>query len=184
VLDEEPRVNTLCFMVDLWSATGPEPQTLDQVQTRQKDVIYASRSKSHIDDYMRIHNLRRNVRALYDALPPEAKNAAAVREMSAFGCDTTMHIVRLPYAGRDWNMASKDVNFSRGSIEWRWDQGYGDATRAIQQAAWLRPVAPHVGVVVHDLAPIMTPTVTPLPAQKSTAGAPGGNRKRTAKSGS
>ena len=188
VLDEEPRVNTLCFMVDLWSATGPEPQTLDQVQTRQKDVIYASRSKSHIDDYMRIHNLRRNVRALYDALPPEAKSAAAVREMSAFGCDTTMHIVRLPYAGRDWNMASKDVNFSRGSIEWRWDQGYGDATRAIQQAAWLRPVAPHVGVVVHDLAPnmapTMTPTVTPLPAQKSTAAAPGGNRKRTAKSGS
>ena len=26
---------------------------------------------------------------------------------------------RLPCAGRDWNLGFKDVNFSRGSIEWR-----------------------------------------------------------------
>jgi NTE family protein len=180
VLDEEPRANRLCFMVDLWSATGPEPQTLDQVQTRQKDVMYASRSKSHIDDYMRIHNLRRNVRALYDALPPEARNAAAVREMSAVGCDTTVHIVRLPYAGRDWNMASKDINFSRGSIEWRWDQGYGDATRAVEQAAWLNPVAPNVGVVVHNVTPILASKSAPKSAP-GPAPAPGA-RKSTAHS--
>ena len=179
VLDEEPRVNRLCFMVDLWSATGTEPQTLDQVQTRQKDVMYASRSKSHIDEYMRIHNLRRTVRALYDALPPKAKEAADVREMSAYGCDTTVHIVRLPYAGRDWNMASKDINFSRGSIEWRWEQGFRDASRAIERACWLEPVAPHIGVVVHNMAPAMAPAQEsgpqPAPARAT--------RKRAANSG-
>ena len=45
VLDDLPHVDTLCFMVDLWSAEGPEPTTFDEVQTREKDVTFASRSK-------------------------------------------------------------------------------------------------------------------------------------------
>lgn len=36
VLDDTPHVDTLVFMVDLWSSEGPEPTTLDEVQTRQK----------------------------------------------------------------------------------------------------------------------------------------------------
>ena len=50
VLDDTPHVDTLVFMVDLWSSEGPEPTTLDEVQTRQKDVTFASRSKRHIAD--------------------------------------------------------------------------------------------------------------------------------------
>jgi NTE family protein len=69
------------------------------------------------------------------------------------GCDSTMHIVRLPYAGRDWHMALKDINFSKGSIEWRWDQGYRDATRAIEQAGWLAMVSEDTALVVHELVP-------------------------------
>lgn len=62
-----------------------------------------------------------------------------------------MHIVRLPYSGRDWHMASKDINFSKGSIEWRWNLGYEDATLAIRQAGWLKDVSPNTGVVIHEL---------------------------------
>ena len=61
--------------------------------------------------------------------------------------------MRLPYAGRDWHMAAKDVNFSKGSIEWRWDQGYADAMRAIGAAGWLQEVAEDTSVVVHELPP-------------------------------
>lgn len=53
VLEDEPRRNTLCFMVDLWSPDGDEPGTFEEVQTRQKDVMFASRSKRHIDQYQR-----------------------------------------------------------------------------------------------------------------------------------
>ena len=31
VLHDVPQVDTLCFMVDLWSADGPAPRTLDEV---------------------------------------------------------------------------------------------------------------------------------------------------------
>ena len=153
VLDEEPRVDTLCFMVDLWSAKGPEPRTLDEVGTRTKDITFASRSKRHIDAYLQIHALRHTIRALHERLTPEQKKESDLQELAAMGSDSTMHIVHLAYAGRDWNMASKDINFARGSIQWRWDQGYRDVTRALKEACWLEPVAASTGLVVHELAP-------------------------------
>jgi NTE family protein len=151
VLGELPSGDTLCFMVDLWSADGPEPVTMDQVSTRQKDVMYASRSQRHIDDYTATHRMQRKLRELYARLPADSRSKQDQAELLALGCDTTLHIVRLPYAGRDWHMAAKDVNFSKGSIEWRWDQGYGDALRALGAAGWLQQVADDTAVVVHEL---------------------------------
>jgi NTE family protein len=151
VLAELPLGDTLCFMVDLWSAAGGEPSTLEQVRTRQKDVTFASRTQRQIADYVRAHRLQRKLREFYWRLPPEARTAEDAREIAALGCDCTLHIVRLRYAGRDWHMASKDINFSRGSIEWRWNQGYADAQRAVRHAGWLRQVATGAAVVVHEM---------------------------------
>jgi NTE family protein len=151
VLADEPRTDTICFMVDLWSAQGPEPITLEQVYTRQKDVLYASRSRRHIDAYLRGHKLRRMVRMLREKVPDAMLSAEELEELNKVGTDTTIHIVRLAYAGRDWQMASKDLNFSKGSIEWRWEQGYQDALRAVEHAAWLNETAEGAGVLVHEL---------------------------------
>lgn len=156
VLEEPEEVDTLCFMVDLWNAKGPEPTTLDEIGTRQKDVMFASRSARHIADYLKTYQLKRKLRKLYAMLPPNKKCAVA-EELTGLCCDHTIHVVRLSYLGRDWHMASKDVNFSRGSIEWRWDLGYQDALRAIQQVAWLAHVEEGVGLVVHDLPPLVQP---------------------------
>ncbi|MGV7210224.1 patatin-like phospholipase family protein [Oxalobacteraceae bacterium A2-2] len=153
VLDDSKQVDTLCFMVDLWSADGPEPTTLDEVQTRQKDVTFASRSHRHLQDYVATHQLRQKLRELYSALPPERRTPQQQAELEALGCGSTLHVVRLPYAGRDWNMAAKDINFSQGSIAWRWDQGYQDGLRAIQGAGWLAAVSEDTPLVVHELPP-------------------------------
>ncbi|SHH07516.1 patatin-like phospholipase family protein [Massilia sp. CF038] len=157
VLNELPSGDTICFMVDLWSAEGPEPITMDEVATRQKDVTFASRSRRHIDDYAATHAMQRKLRDLYARLPAKSRTAADEAELLALGCDATLHIVRLPYAGRDWHMAAKDVNFSKGSIEWRWDQGYRDAMRALRHAGWLQHVAEDTAVVVHELPPLEAP---------------------------
>jgi len=153
VLDDHPRVSTLCFMVDLWFAQGVEPRTPDQVESRRKEVMFASRSERHIETYSETHNLRRRLRALYQKLPPELQQDESVAELAVGGCSTTMHIVRLQYPGHDWRSSSKDINFSRGSIEWRWQKGYEDAQRALQQAPWrhFEQGAIERGVVVHDV---------------------------------
>src|SRR2546428_108855 len=44
VLDDYPRVNTLCFMVDLFNPAGLEPTTLAEVLARRKNISYASRA--------------------------------------------------------------------------------------------------------------------------------------------
>ncbi len=153
VLEDEPRVDTLCFMVDLWRSRGVEPRSFTAVQNREKDVRYASRSDRHVEAYKKMHNLRRAVRLLHSKLPPDIGDLPDIQELGELGCHTTMHIVRLVYPGQDWSMPLKDVNFSRGSIEWRWEQGYHDTRRALQEASWLKPVPDDMAVVVHEYVP-------------------------------
>jgi NTE family protein len=153
VLDERPHVDSLCFMIDLWSAEGGEPTTLDEVQTRQKDITFASRSTRNIEDYLRTRKLQRRLRDLQALLPKGAGAEADNEDLTTDSGDGTMHLVRLPYAGPDWNMPAKDINFSKASIRWRWDQGYTDALRAIAQAGWLAAVDEDVGLVVHHVPP-------------------------------
>ncbi|MGS0742100.1 patatin-like phospholipase family protein [Glaciimonas sp. GG7] len=149
---EKPRVDTICVMVDLWSAEGDEPRTLDEVETRQKDVTFASRSQRHIENYLRIHELRRTARALYDKLPAAERSKADRKEFAGIADNSTIHVVRLRYGGHDWNMASKDVNFSQGSVQWRWDQGYQDAMRAIASASMTMFAQTDAGLVIHDFS--------------------------------
>lgn len=151
VLNDEPRTNLLCMMVDLWHADGPEPRTLEEVQTREKDVTFASRSQRHIDAYLQQYHLRRAAHALYKRLPREMLTQEDKQMMAELGADSTIHIVRLAYAGRDWNMASKDVNFARGSVLWRWEQGYQDGLRAIALGKGCAFSETDAGIVVHDL---------------------------------
>jgi NTE family protein len=161
VLDDQPHVDTLCFMVDLWSADGEEPTTLDEVQTRQKDVMFASRTKRHIEAYVGKHKLQHTLRKMLAELPPKSRANIDPEMVQGLGCDSTMHLVRLSYAGRDWRLASKDINFSAGSVRWRWDQGYADASRAIEQSDWMTVVSEDTALVVHELAPAAQPEVQP-----------------------
>jgi NTE family protein len=95
--------------------------------------------------------MQQKLRELYARLPDAQRSDLDRKELALFGCDATLHIVRLPYAGHDWHMAAKDVNFSKGSIQWRWDQGYRDGLRALKHAGWLLSVTEDAAVVVHEL---------------------------------
>ena len=159
VLDDVPRVNTLCFMVDLFNPIGPEPASLAEVYVRHKDIAYANRSERGIRDYQEKHNLRRAVGALYKALPENKRNDPKLKELAALGCRTTMEIVHLSYAGKPWETSTRDADFSAAAVRERWDQGYQDAKQAIEQAAWLEPVPPDVGVVVYEQNQAMRPDV-------------------------
>ncbi|MGH8611693.1 MAG: patatin-like phospholipase family protein [Gammaproteobacteria bacterium] len=149
VLDDIPRHNTLCFMVDLWNPAGSEPKNIYQVETRYKDILYASRSREHIEAYRAKHDLRRKLNKLYKLLPKNLKERTEIRNIGEMSCTTTMNIIQLIYPGRDWSLASKDINFSSASMAWRWEQGYRNASRSLDHAAWLNPVPNDVGVVVH-----------------------------------
>ncbi|MGH7124602.1 MAG: DUF3734 domain-containing protein [Stellaceae bacterium] len=126
---------------------------MDDVETRRKDIVYASRSDRAIEANRQTHNLRRAVLALWEALTPEAQQNPHLSALADLGCTTTMHIVRLVHRGELDELACKDYEFSSASFAEHRAAGHRDATRRLGDPAWLNPVPPDIGVVVHDPPP-------------------------------
>lgn len=152
VLDDMPRRDSVIFAVNLWQPQGLEPGSIWQVMGRQKDIQYASRADSHIARQRQIHRLRHVVRQLSDHLPSKLRHSPEVNELSAWGCGTTMHVVRLTVPALADEDHTKDIDFSAAGIRARWEAGHAETRRFIQAAPWTRPVDPIEGVVVHDHA--------------------------------
>ncbi|MCC6198372.1 MAG: patatin-like phospholipase family protein [Burkholderiales bacterium] len=157
VLDDKPRQDSVIFTVHMWNPEGPEPDTLWQVMGRQKDIQYASRARSHIARQKQIHHLRHVIRELAKKLPEDARKSNEVRELTSWGCGTTMHVVRLIAPAVDGEDHTKDIDFTASGIRARWQAGYADARRMLRRAPWQRPVDPSEGVVIHDAAAQLAP---------------------------
>jgi NTE family protein len=151
VFDDEPRRSSLVFAVQLWQPAGDAPQSMWQVSGRQKDIQYASRVDSHVRRQAQIHRLRHIVRELTGQLPASAVSRPEVRDMAGYGCGTVMHLMRLVAPRLPDEDHTKDMDFNAGRIQMRWQAGLNDARQMIAQQAWLAPVDPMDGLIVHDL---------------------------------
>jgi NTE family protein len=69
VLDDHPRRSSVIFAVQLWSAGGPEPESILQVISRQRDIQYSSRAESNLEQQKQIHRLRHVIRELSRDIP-------------------------------------------------------------------------------------------------------------------
>ena len=153
VFDDNPRRNRVIFAVHIWNPQGPEPETIWQVMSRQKDIQYSSRAVSHIARQKQIHRLRHVIAELAQRLPERERDDRDVRELAAYGCLTRMHVVRLlapPLEGEDH---TKDIDFSPTGIRTRWEAGYADTSRVLEQAPWSRRVRPVEGFILHEARP-------------------------------
>ena len=84
-------------------------------------------------------------------LPEEARDSEAVRELAGYGCLTRMHVVRLLAPRLDNEDQTKDVDFSPSGIRQRWEAGYANTLRAIEQAPWQGEFDPLEGVILHEM---------------------------------
>ena len=87
------------------------------------------------------------------SFPQKTRNSAAVRELTAYGCPTHMHVVRLLAPRLDNENHTKDVDFSPRRVKLRWEAGYADTRRALKRKAWEAEFDPLEGVILHDLEP-------------------------------
>ncbi|MGO9234829.1 MAG: patatin-like phospholipase family protein [Methylocella sp.] len=158
VFDDKPRRNSLIFAVHMWNPGGPEPETIGEVLSRQKDVQYSSRAVSHIRRQKQLHRLRHIIAELAMRLPGSERETNLVREMANYGCLTRMHVVRLLASPLEEEDHSKDIDFSRKGICARWTAGYGDARRVLADAPWEPEVDPIEGFYLHECRPATTAT--------------------------
>ena len=152
VLDDNPRRDAVIFSVNVWQPTGPEPKSIWEVMAREKDIRYATRDDSHIARQQQIHKLRHVIRELEKKVPPEERNSKECRELAAWGCGTTMHVVRLLAPALDGEDYLKDIDFSASDIRFRREAGRTDARRMIERAPWHAPVDAIEGVILHELS--------------------------------
>ncbi len=160
VFDDNPRRDSVVFSVQIFPIAGPEPESVWQVLSRQKDIQFASRADSHIPRQEHIHQLRHMVRELVRLMPESLRETPEVKEMAGYGCGTLMHIVRINATPLDHEDYLRDLDFSSAGIERRWQSGYADTMRTLDRRPWEAPIDPMVGVAVHDSdAPDSTPSL-------------------------
>jgi NTE family protein len=152
VADSEPRRDTLAFQVDLWSAHGDVPDTISEVMTRQKEIQYSSRTRDNSDRFKQVQKLRNTLASLLEKLPDDLK-ASAEAELLAEAADRRVcSLVQLVYRSTRYEGQSKDVEFSRRSMEEHWKTGYLDTTRALRHPEVLQRPDNVEGLTIFDLA--------------------------------
>jgi len=150
VFDDNPRKDAIVFAVHLWSPHGSEPKSIWEVTNRQKDVQYSSRAQSQIKRQRQLHKLRHVIQELSQLVPAGAAIKDELAELSAYGCSTRMHVVRLLAPQLDNEDHTKDVDFSPRGIRERWDAGYAHTSEMLTKAPWRDANDPLEGFILHE----------------------------------
>ncbi len=151
VLDSRPRLDTLAFQVDLWSARGDLPRDMVEVDVRQKDIRYSSRTRASTDQFRNMQSLRRASARLLDRMPPDLRNSPEAQLLAKEADEKVYNIIHLIYHAKKYEGSSKDFEFSRRTMEEHWASGYEDMTRTLaHQEVLQRPQSPD-GVFTFDL---------------------------------
>src|SRR5260221_619594 len=151
VMDSVPRQDTLAFHVDLWSARGNFPGNLAEVETRQKEIQYSSRTRANTDQFKRAQRIRNTVAALIESLPDGLKDEPSAKLLGSIADRKVYNMVHLIYRAKNYEGNSKDYEFSRSSMETHWRSGYHDTVRTLRHPDVLKRPTNHEGVAVFDL---------------------------------
>jgi NTE family protein len=152
IIESRPRLDTLAFQVDLWSARGALPRNLTEVSTRQKDIQYSSRTRAGTDSFKRIQRLRRAAADLLDKLPDDLRRSPEAALLRNVGDRKVYNIVHLIYRAKNYEGPAKDYEFSRQSMEEHWRAGYYDAVRTLRHPEVVGRPTNDEGVFTFDLA--------------------------------
>lgn len=117
----------LCIAFDLLPLTAPVPKTLGGTVTRMQDLLFASQSRRSIAAWQAIYG-----------------------ERLKQGDTASITLLHISYTDQEREVSGKAFDFSRLSAEARWQAGYADASRALDQVRALPFGKP--GMTVHTLA--------------------------------
>jgi NTE family protein len=149
VIENCENADVLAFQVDLWSARGQFPRTLQEVLTRQKEIQYSSRTRAGTTALKNLHKLRAAIFDLVHRLPDDLKDLPSAKLLDAEADPHAYNIVHLIYRPQDYEGDSKDFEFSRLTMEEHWRAGYNDAKRTLRHEEIFKKSD---GVFTFDLA--------------------------------
>ena len=142
--------NTLVFQVDLFSARGPVPRTIQDVGLRQKEIGFSSRTRLVTDYFKREFALKNRLRTVLDRLPIDLLTAEDQAEREQLRALPQLSILELIYEHTAYEGESRDYEFSRLSMNEHWTRGYSQTRRTLARKDWLE-MPGEAGIVTHDI---------------------------------
>lgn len=153
IIGETPRRDTLAFQVDLWSAKGELPGNLFDVQERQKDIQFSSRTRAVTDQMGQEQHYRRLLKEVLSHVPAKVRETDpwCIKAARA-ACGSRYNVIHLIYQDKEWDGLSKDYEFGPLTMRNHWDSGLSDMRATLEEhPEWLDPPTGDREFVTHDL---------------------------------
>jgi NTE family protein len=152
VLDNAPPMRALIVQVDLFSAIGALPRDLDEVLERRKDIMYSSKTRFNTTRVRELQRLRGSLNRLLRKMPATLRDDPDVKALEKMCHCTHIDIMHLINRRGGYSSSSKDYEFSRATMQWRWNAGLEDVRRSLAHPEWLTRSQLAEGIQVYDLA--------------------------------
>ena len=151
LLAQDDNLNSLVFQVDLFSANGPLPRTIQDVMARHKEIMYSSRTRQVTDMFARLQRWKNRAYEALIKIPEEALSDEQ-REMRDRLSDLPRAtILQLIYQKQAYEGAARDYEFSADSMREHWQNGHEDTRKTLAHKNWLEIPSKAGGIVTHDL---------------------------------
>ncbi|WP_348536441.1 patatin-like phospholipase family protein [Labrys miyagiensis] len=143
-------LDTLAFQIDLWNARGDIPKDLAEVEVRQKEIQYSSRTRAATDRARDYQRLRGALKRILSRLPEDFGQEEDIDLLNRALNRKTCNVVQLIYRAQKYEGASKDYEFSRLMMEEHWAAGYRDARHSLDHPEIFRKPRNAEGFVSYD----------------------------------
>jgi len=145
-----PRQEVCIFQIDLFSARGQIPKTLFDVQAREKEIRYSSRTRLNTDFFKHVQSMRRAIRRLDNQIPDDIKSSFDWRVLAEFSSNAAVTIVHLIHRRAAYSTQSNDYEFSRFTVNEHWRSGMEDVEHTLSHPTWVNRKPPKDGLLVLD----------------------------------
>ncbi|MFC3569836.1 DUF3734 domain-containing protein [Paracoccus simplex] len=151
VLDRPARRPLCIYQVDLYPSRDRLPRTMAQVEQREREIRFSSRTRFNTDEFRNRHALSRAARRLRQRLPEAFRDDPDLQMLIEAGPSQPVSLMHLIYRHADYESASKDYEFSRLSMLDHWRDGRRDAERSLRHPRWTGRQVPEDGLMVFDM---------------------------------
>lgn len=165
ILDNRSCGRLMIVQVDLFNARGEAPTTLSAAMIRQKDIVYSSRTRFNTDQAARNECHHRDIANLIARLPPEFQDDPEVMRLKARCKEGHIDIVHLIYRQNEFELESKDYEFSRSTVNLHWLAGQQDMGNTTAHPDWLTKSEGEYGITIYDLSHDVRQPPTKKPSQ-------------------
>lgn len=160
VLENAGRRALTIFQIDLFSARGHMPSNISEVNQRQKDIQYSSRTRLTTDRFRQLCEIAAAAERLAKKLPPALRDDADMAFLRAACPADHVTLVHLIHRQEKFESQTKDYEFSRLSMQEHWASGVRDVESTFQHKEWQSAEKPP-GIQIFDLGDRKTANRSP-----------------------